>query len=1344
MDEKRPLSLAEQMKGRWPLVVLIAAVGIALCGVILVRLMKTPPVRSAALEARLELAAGDVKLVRGGAGDPATSGAAILADSRLVTGKGARALARLADGSALFLRDETEIALRGDAIALERGEIWIDAPPSERRAAVYAVGDATVAADDAGLSVKRSGNDLSVYVARGLATVTTKGGRVEVHAGEQATASSAAAPVVAPVAYWVDWTGGMGDHRPVSYAAGSGAGRIYGVDLRNPGQPPRPLEVSRQAVRAVIRDGLAETEVDQTFFNPGQNAVEGWYWFTVPEDASVTGFDLETNGTLVAGELIERTEAEREYREGQASGHQPALLEWVDARSYRARIYPVNAGATRRVVLRYIQLLPLAGDTLSYLYPLQSDNPVRIGEFSLQVDLGEAGTRMQLTTLAEARIEESGRRVTMRRSGYTPRADFLLEAQLVGKPAQLRVARLASGEDTADYIMARYAPDLDWNGAVPRSAEVALVVDTSAAGDEVARQLQLASAEAILRALSADDRFALIALDVRPTVLYPEKELAAANETEIARALEKLADHARGGATDLAALFDVALGRLHAAEQPALIYVGDGLATSGEISREQLAERLRRALSTSRARFFTVAVGDAADRSLLNELARVGGGRGYRIDNAEETTDRGLALAAAIKTPTLTDFDLDLGAGLDDVFVSASAKVSRGDEVVVLARTHHELPATATVKGRLGGREFTQQLPIRNDQTIVGAFVPRLWAAEKMRRTLGRAAEPDDERGRIVQLGIEYGLMTPYTSFIALDSEASYQQQGIPRRRSPLRGVKLSALDLGAEHQLLADLYGVAVAATGLGCLGRSDEAPPYAGSPALQTVGAASALPGAAGKAEMAEGAPSRRARAGQPMPALEMEQDAEQVAGKRMAVKDKALAKPTNETVAPSKTGSALGTALFATEACSDVSSRPLAQRLLMWKKRFKTVRVPADLVERYRLARASCEIPDWRSESAFLSALSTQIGNEAAATLMLETLKPVPQTQRYLAQLVLRRSVDQRVVDAVKRTLFGQDVSWLEVDRKLAETADAAKRVELVKAAMAKAPDDPSGVVRLVRVLADANRLEEAVLLERRLHDQGLMTPLIARQLGDVLARHDLRDEAVRTYSEIVEFDPNSAASRRLLGDVLLGRGWYADAYRQFVTLVEMNPNDPLDQLRLAAAAAGSGRVDEALRIERKVAESEGKPGPDDPRQWARLASAARIAAMLARPPATPGTDSKELADSLGRKLKQLGLFRGPSTWVVLTWEELGTDVELAAEKSGAATAVAESVDANPVGVAAAAMAPTDADQLQLVARLRGPALDGALSLKRHEIAWDGKNFNVKVADVTLPAGSTRLPL
>ena len=119
--------------------------------------------------------------------------------------------------------------------------------------------------------------------------------------------------------------------------------------------------------------------------------------------------------------------------------------------------------------------------------------------------------------------------------------------------------------------------------------------DALGGGDEAARQLKATTAEAILRALSEDDQFALVSLDVKPTVLHPKKGLAAAEEKEIATALEKLAEHSSGGATDLASSFSVSLERVHGAEQPAVVYVGDGVATSGEMTGEQLVERLRRA-----------------------------------------------------------------------------------------------------------------------------------------------------------------------------------------------------------------------------------------------------------------------------------------------------------------------------------------------------------------------------------------------------------------------------------------------------------------------------------------------------------------------------------------------------------------------------------------------------------------------------------------------------------------------------------------------------------------------------------------------------------------------------
>ena len=82
----------------------------------------------APIQARLELAAGAVSLD----GAPAYSGAALRVDARLASDPGARALARLSDGSAVFLRKDTEVHLGASEVLLHKGEMWLDAPPTER------------------------------------------------------------------------------------------------------------------------------------------------------------------------------------------------------------------------------------------------------------------------------------------------------------------------------------------------------------------------------------------------------------------------------------------------------------------------------------------------------------------------------------------------------------------------------------------------------------------------------------------------------------------------------------------------------------------------------------------------------------------------------------------------------------------------------------------------------------------------------------------------------------------------------------------------------------------------------------------------------------------------------------------------------------------------------------------------------------------------------------------------------------------------------------------------------------------------------------------------------------
>ena len=250
------------------------------------------------------------------------------------------------------------------------------------------------------------------------------------------------------------------------------------------------------------------------------------------------------------------------------------------------------------------------------------------------------------------------------------------------------------------------------------------------------------------------------------------------------------------------------------------------------MSGDKLGERLRRSLSVSRARFFTVAVGGSANHALLHELARAGSGRAFRIDEAEGATAEVLRLASAIKTPTITDLSVELGEGIDEPMLTQTGKVSRGEEVVLLARTHHPLPASATVKGRLGGKDFSRDYRIEIDAGVGTALVPRLWASEKVRRLLGAAESPEEHRGKVVELGLDYGLVTPFTSILALESEQAYQQQGVKRRRSTLRGVQLTALDPVKESEVLASLSPPS-AVTLVGCESRSAPASMEASPPA-------------------------------------------------------------------------------------------------------------------------------------------------------------------------------------------------------------------------------------------------------------------------------------------------------------------------------------------------------------------------------------------------------------------------------------------------------------------------------------------------------------------------------
>ncbi|MBN2343682.1 MAG: VWA domain-containing protein [Deltaproteobacteria bacterium] len=1310
------------------------------------------PQKTLHLTSRVELSAGEVWMKLGESATRVMTGTMVEDGATLETQKGARALVRLHNGAGVFLRGTTTIEIAHDSVNVKAGELWADIPEDESKLARFDVGKVMVTAAGAGLDIMKDKNGVTVYVARGLAVVEAPKGRVEVSAGEQAVVKGDK-PTLSPVAFFDDWTGGMADRPLRAGISGSASGKIYGIDRANPGSEPSELQIVSQQVQTIIRDGVAYTSVDQIFFNTASAPVEGWYWFTVPEGASVVRFAWEVNGQMVDGHVVERKQAAASYEAAVERAIDPALLEWIDGRTFRARIFPVPATGRKRIVLGYTELLPLSDGAYRYVYPMAGEDAVQIQEFSLQVNLGDAGKEYKISTLQDAKVEQDKRLVSMRRSGFTPRSDFLLELQPKQKQTPLQVMRYKTGANEADYVMLRYAPEVDWQEIKEVPGDVVVVLDTSAGGDTAEYQIRIQTAEAILRALAETDHFAVMSTDLTPRVVFPQKGMSDAGVANINAAVEKMAQIQPAGASDLGEMFSAALSLVHDAPQPAIVYVGDGLATSGETSSDALTERLRRTMGNSKARLFTIAVGADADHSLLERLAAVGGGQMYRIDLPEQIVQESLRFAGQLKTPTITELSIDVGAGLDQVFTNRQGKVSEGEEVVLLARTHHQLPGQVTVTGALAGETFTQKYTFSTETGAAYSYIPSLWARMYLARLMGRGLT--ENHGKIISLGLNYGLMTPFTSFLVLENEVL---QNVPAHQNPYRLWTMNidrdeSQGMGAKEAFSIPLFGFgcseydareAPATTveaqdqPLKYMGDREEAAAEKGMSEGNAMSAPSAPmttkdmpmadeavePEEVAKMEMVKSAPMKKRASSSGAGALDDLLGGVGIGsgggkGQRLE-EDKAPALVAVDGDAERRPKSAQKTNTFSLTVCSDVASRPLSERRVLWQRRLQMVSDADGLLRVYKEAGERCELKSFKDRKTLLNLIADRVFTAKEVKRLLSVFDPYTQEQNHLRRRIARTFLDG---DATMGLYVGSQVNWRAVQTGLAALDSPEARLEEMRKVVKSHPDAPEAQAMLVHVLVENRLSDEAERVAKRLHQNGDAPPDVLIVLCDLQAQRGEDEAARRVCSELVEFNAQSVDARRKLGDLFLRHGWYADAYRQYATLVEVQ-EDAVSLLRLSIAAAGMGKIDEALRIARKVSTGDGEPGSDDPRQWAMALSVARIAAMMHE---ANEKGDKKMLNALSRQMKRTGLFTSKKTVELLVWEDL--EVALSLRLFGPDNALLNPLATIPgiaVGVELLEMSSDVTPTYD--AKISGKNIFRPVQAQRIRVTYDGKDFTI----------------
>jgi tetratricopeptide (TPR) repeat protein/ferric-dicitrate binding protein FerR (iron transport regulator) len=676
------------------------------------------------------------------------------------------AVARLPDGTRLYLNAGAHVEL-GDTLRVESGQVFVEVPKTRRdRPLLFHTPQGQVRVTGTKFLISAAADSMEIAVTEG----SVRWEEIDVTGGQSARAAKGDRPRVRPmtaarIGAWLDRL-----MRPSEEDRSLGS-LVASVDGRSV-----PLSIRAHRVKAVIRDQIARTFVDEVFYNNTDRRLEGTFFYPLPPDGSISNFAMYVGDRLMEGEIVERTRAREIFETIVNRREDPALLEWMGGNLFKARVFPIEPHSEKRVQITFTQFLPRDGDTVRYGYPLRSEklahNPVE--ELSIDVEVHSTPPIASVDCASHrAEVTREPHRGVVRFSArnYPPTADFAVSYRLDPKAAEC-VLVPHWREDEEGYFLAVATPEFPQiRRDVPR--ETLFVVDVSGSiGDDIYGRVTRAVRGA-LELMDGSERFNILLFDISARPLSPGfLENTPENRKRAAEFLDSVLPY---GATDLTAALQAAGALVESSAH--VLYLGDGVATWGSSERAGVAAALEGAFKNKSVTLDALVLGGSCDRDLLEEIVRPLAGTVRFLPDSESIEKLVTAMVDERTRPVMTDVSISVdGVETDRVFPKRPPNIRRGQQVIVAGRFKGKGAATLRVTGKIADQAYRREHQVRLD-AAANPFVPRLWA----RRCIDQLLTEPDKRAEIVQLSRKYRIVTPYTSFLVLETEEDYRRFGVER-----------------------------------------------------------------------------------------------------------------------------------------------------------------------------------------------------------------------------------------------------------------------------------------------------------------------------------------------------------------------------------------------------------------------------------------------------------------------------------------------------------------------------------------------------------------------------------
>lgn len=552
-------------------------------------------------------------------------------------------------------------------------------------------------------------------------------------------------------------------------------------------QPPRPVNLPRALpVRTInintkISGQIATTHLEQIFTNETDATLEGTYLFPIPEAASIVEFAIWDGNNRLVGEVRSREEARQIYDAIVRRQRDPGLLEYAGKDLFQASIFPILPHSDKKLELTYTQVLKAESGTVSYRYPLGTGRQlVSIGNVSGNVEIDSKDPIRNVYSpshdIALANHGSRNARVTFNVKGGREAQDFQLFYALSRDDFGLSLLTYREpGKD--GYFLLMLSPKEELTEQEYAAKDIVFVLDTSGSMNEAGKMEKARAALLFgIRSLRPDDRFNVISFAGEERLM--ESGLINADAQGLARG-EKFVKALRpSGGTNINDSLLAALKQFRGSERPQLlVFMTDGLPTVSETNVERIVDNVRKERQTN-VRLFTFGVGYDVNTALLDKLAAENNGAADYVEPKEDLEVRVSNFFTKVNYPVLTDLKLDMGGVETDlIYPRSMPDLFKGAQITLIGRYSNERDLS-NIRLRLSGktgrelRSFNYeqlQFPLRDDEND---FLPRLWATRRVGwlmeqvRTNGEQKELRDE---IVDLGTRYGIVTPYTSYLAVE-----------------------------------------------------------------------------------------------------------------------------------------------------------------------------------------------------------------------------------------------------------------------------------------------------------------------------------------------------------------------------------------------------------------------------------------------------------------------------------------------------------------------------------------------------------------------------------------------